>query len=139
MNRTNSDEYYVIDLCDEVLGMKAKRQHKFDFLRGDSGRRLPVDAFYEGLNLVIEYYERQHTENIKFFDQKQTISGVPRGIQRRLYDNRRREVLPQHSIRLVVISFSDFGTTKRLKRNKESDLRIVRTLLNDYLKKTELL
>ena len=139
MSRINSDEYYVIDLCDEVLGMKAKRQHKFDFLRGDSGRRLPVDAFYEGLNLVIEYYERQHTENIKFFDQKQTISGVPRGIQRKIYDNRRREVLPQHNIRLVVISFSDFGTTKRLKRNKESDLRIVRTLLNDYLKITELL
>lgn len=30
------DEIYVIDLCDEILGTKALRQHCFDFLRGDS-------------------------------------------------------------------------------------------------------
>lgn len=28
------DEIYVIDLCDEILGTKALRQHCFDFLRG---------------------------------------------------------------------------------------------------------
>jgi len=54
------DEDYVIDLCDRVPNLKAKRQHRFDFLRGDpgkSGRRamLPVAAFYQELNLVIEY------------------------------------------------------------------------------------
>src|SRR5271163_234983 len=32
------DESYVIDLCDRVLRLKANRQHRFDFLRGDSGR-----------------------------------------------------------------------------------------------------
>lgn len=42
--REQSDESYVIDLCDEVLGIKASRQHKFDFLTGDTGHRLPVDA-----------------------------------------------------------------------------------------------
>ena len=41
------DESYVIDLCDLVLGLRAKRQHRFDFLRGDSGRSHPVDAYYE--------------------------------------------------------------------------------------------
>lgn len=35
------------DLCDEILGAKASRQHTFDFLLGDGipGRHLPVDAF----------------------------------------------------------------------------------------------
>ena len=45
-NRQSSDEHYVIDLCDEVLGLKASRQHRFDFLKGDTGVRLPVDAYY---------------------------------------------------------------------------------------------
>ena len=133
MGRNNSDEYYVIDLCDEILGMKAKRQHRFDFLRGDSGYMLPVDAFYEDLNLVIEYYERQHSECVKLFDQKMTVSGVPRSIQRRMYDNRRKEVLPKYGIRVIIISFNNFGSSKRLKRNKETDLIVVRTLLKEYV------
>jgi hypothetical protein len=53
---SNKDEYYVLDLCDNILGLKSSRQHKFDFLPGDTNSkgkavRLPVDAFYEDLNL----------------------------------------------------------------------------------------
>jgi hypothetical protein len=53
-----SDEDYIIDLCDEALELNALRQHTFDFLRGDArpgkiGQRLPVDAYYPSLQLVI--------------------------------------------------------------------------------------
>lgn len=34
--RADSDESYVIDLC-EVLGERARRQHRFDWLLGDPG------------------------------------------------------------------------------------------------------
>ena len=101
--RSKSDESYVIDLCDEVLRLKAIRQHRFDFLRGDSGTRLPVDAYYPTLNLVIEFRERQHTEAVRFFDRRQTVSGVGRGGQRKIYDQRRRDLLPKHGMRLVEI------------------------------------
>lgn len=138
MGRTNSDEYYVIDLCDEVLGMKASKQHTFDFLRGDTGRKLSVDAYYEGLNLVVEYYERQHTESVKLFDNKMTKSGVPRSIQRRIYDERRKEVLPQYGIQIAVITFQDFGKSKKLKRNKESDLEVVKKLLKEFVTQTNI-
>lgn len=72
------DEDYVIDLCDEALGLTASRQHRFDFLRGDGnpGVKLPVDAYYEKKKLVVEYYEKQHTEAVPFFDKKKTVSGV---------------------------------------------------------------
>lgn len=83
-SRSNSDESYVIDLCDEILKQMAFRQHRFDFLRGDSGAKLPVDAYYPSLNLVIEFKERQHTEEVKLFDKRQTVSGVGRGEQRRI-------------------------------------------------------
>lgn len=128
--RNNSDEAYIIGLCDEVLGKKAFRQHRFPFLTGDSGRTLPVDAYYPSINLVIEYYESQHTES-GFFDHKDrlTVSGVDRGVQRRIYDERRRIVLPKHGIKLVVINYTDFGTRKKLLRNHDRDLEIVKSVL----------
>ena len=132
-SRINSDEYYVIGLCNEVLGRVAKQQHRFDFLRGDTGRKLPVDAYYEDLNLVIEYCEIQHTEPVAFFDNKPTASGVPRGKQRKKYDARRREILPKHGIKVINIHYSDFGTSKKLKRNYEKDKKVVANILKPYI------
>lgn len=133
--RANSDEFYVIDLCDVVLEEKAVRQAKFDFLKGDNGRHLPVDAYYPNKRLVVEYYERQHSESVKLFDSKMTVSGVTRDVQRRIYDERRKTELPKHGIDLQVISYSDFGTYKKLKRNREADLMVVKKLLEKYISK----
>ncbi|MEV0905093.1 hypothetical protein [Streptomyces hokutonensis] len=60
MGRDNSDEAYVLDLCDQLLGEPGLRQHRFDWLLGDPGsngqrRRLPVDAYWPGQHLVVEY------------------------------------------------------------------------------------
>jgi hypothetical protein len=90
----DSDENYVLNLCDEVLNQKGLRQHRFDFLRGDSGTKLPVDIYYPSLNLVIEYRETQHTNSVKHFDKPDvmTVSGVHRGEQRKIYDQRRRDI-----------------------------------------------
>ena len=133
-SRKDSDEFYVIDLCDEVLGQKASRQHSFDFLRGDGtpGRKLPVDAYYPSLKLVVEYRERQHTESVAFFNKKTTVSGVSRDEQRRIYDQRRKEVLPKHGIRLIEISYSDLkhDSCKRLIRDRQSDKEIIQKLLS---------
>lgn len=134
--RINSDEYYIIDLCDEVLGMEASRQHKFDFLVGDADTKLPVDAYYEPLNLVVEYHEKQHSEKVPFFDKdtKITVSGVPRGEQRKIYDQRRQDVLPKHGIKLVIISYTDFDSSKnKIKRNKDNDILVIKRILNDYI------
>ncbi|MGA8314164.1 MAG: hypothetical protein WB755_29335 [Terriglobales bacterium] len=124
------DESYIIDLCDEVLRHKASRQHRFPFLIGDAGTKLPVDAYYADLKLVIEYRERQHYEEVKFFDKpdKLTCSGVPRGKQRELYDQRRRDVLPIHGIRLIELPVTLFqhSARKRLRRNRLADEMIVR-------------
>lgn len=131
--RANSDEHYVIDLCDEVLGEKAKRQAKFDFLKGDTGRALPVDAYYVNKKLVIEYHECQHSESVKFFDRKITVSGVTRDQQRRIYDERRKIELPKHGITLIEISYKAFGASKKLKRDRKKDLAIVRKILQSYI------
>lgn len=138
-SRDGSDEHYIIDLCDEVLGQRALRGHRFDFLRGDPGRNgtarpLPVDAYYPTLSLVIEYCERQHHEPVPFFDRRETVSGVGRGEQRALYDQRRREILPGKGITLIELSYSDFGHdgSKRLLRRPE-DRSVVEQRLAMFL------
>jgi hypothetical protein len=105
--KRDRDQDYVTNLCDEVLGERARREHRFDWLRGDSGedgraRALPVDAFYPEHGLVVEYRERQHAEPVPHFDKPHvlTVSGVHRGEQRRIYDLRREREIPKHGLRL---------------------------------------
>jgi hypothetical protein len=131
-----ADENYIIDLCDAILKDKASRQHLFQFLVGDTGRRLPVDAHYCNLNLVIEFHERQHTEEVKLFDGKLTVSGVSRKEQRKIYDQRRRDVLPKHGIMLVEFSVNEFPNNNagRLLRKLEEDKRIIIEKLRQHVK-----
>lgn len=138
MGRETSDEHYVLDLCDEVLGERGSRGHRFDWLLGDAGKtgrqvRLPVDAYWPGNRLVVEYRERQHDEPTAFFDKpdRLTISGVHRGEQRALYDARRDELIPAHGLRLIIIRPTQLDSTPRgrLRRNRGVDLPVVRRLL----------
>jgi hypothetical protein len=121
--KPESDESYVIGLCDLVLNRTAQRQHRFPFLRGDPGKRgncakLPVDAYYPDLRLVVEYWESQHTESTPIMDKRMTCSGCDRGEQRRRYDQRKKEVLCEQGITLVVLEYQMFACNgrKRLRR-----------------------
>ncbi len=134
------DAVYILDLCDKVLALTARREHRFDFLRGDQRKNgrpgvcLPVDAYYEELRLVVEYHERQHTEAVPIFDRRPTVSGVSRGEQRRRYDDRRRAVLPKNGLQLLALCYSDFDhdTQKRLRR-VAADEATVRAKLTPWL------
>lgn len=127
-----SDETYILDICDRLLGMAGVRQHRFDFLLGlpslKTGKvaRLPVDAYYPAKKLVIEYHERQHSEEVPFFNKRTTASGMKRGEQRALYDTFRVELLPANGLRLLVLKFSDFEVDSqgRLRRGKDEENRL---------------
>lgn len=132
--RDSSDEFYVLDLCDEVLGEIGLRQHRFPWLLGDpspkTGRAvaLPVDGYWPTRSLVVEFYERQHSEAVPFFDKPDriTVSGVSRGEQRTLYDERRRQLVPQHGIRLVIVTLDDFQSKRgKIRRDHDQDLAAI--------------
>ena len=131
----HSDEAYIVDLCDEVLKLKSLRQHRFDFLRGDTGVKLPVDAYYPSLNMVIEYYERQHSESVPHFDKRMTASGMARGEQRKHYDERRRIELPKNGIDLIIFDYTEFQHTanKRLIRDKVNDTEVIKRKLKSFV------
>ncbi|MPQ46975.1 hypothetical protein GCQ56_08090 [Marinifilum sp. N1E240] len=144
--RLNSDETYVIGLCDKALGLTADRQKRFDFLLGDLHKNgktqtlLPVDAYYEELQLVIEYKEIQNLKPIASQeksideDEEESTKTVSRDEQRRIYDERRAKVLPENDISLVVISYSDFDYDDKNKiiREEKSDLKIVQEALKNF-------
>jgi len=134
--RDTSDEAYVIDLCDSILGECALRQHRFAWLRGDEGRTgsraLPVDAYYPSAGVVVEYREIQHDGGVPFFDRRATLSGVGRGEQRRIYDERRDQLIPGEGLRLVVIKPTDLDSDRRgrLVRSLSADKEAVEKLLS---------
>lgn len=135
--RSASDEHYVLDLCDEILGTACQRQATFDWLRGDRsanrplGTKLPVDGYWRDRGLVVEFQEEQHYEPSPFFDRRQTVSGVGRGEQRRLYDARKRELVSANGLKLIVITKSEFVLkSKRILREHSRDSDIVRARLS---------
>jgi len=141
MGRETSDEVYVLDLCDEILDEVGLRQHRFEWLLGDSGAsgrraRLPVDGYWPAANLVVEYRERQHDQPVTHFDKpdRLTISGVHRGMQRARYDALRDKLIPAHGIRLVVITPADLDATprERLRRSRNADLLAITELLKAH-------
>ncbi len=139
MSRADSDEYYVLTLCDEVLGAPGIRQARFDWLRGDPsparprGTMLPVDGYWPDLALVVEFQEEQHTQPTAFFDRRHTVSGVGRGEQRRLYDERKRTLIPERGLKLVVIEKSAFTLkARRIDRDHARDLQVVRRHLAEF-------
>lgn len=132
------DQHYVTDLCDAVLGVPASREHRFAWLLGDTspktGRQvqLPVDAYWESLGLVMEFQEEQHSQSVKLFDKPDvlTVSGIHRGEQRRLYDERKAQLIPFHDLRLVVIHKDRFTVRrKHVVPSWEHDMDVVRRLL----------
>ncbi|SRX96066.1 hypothetical protein MSP7336_04341 [Mycobacterium shimoidei] len=135
--RSDSDEHYVLDLCDEILGVVGRRQERFDWLRGDPsptrprGSTLPVDGYWPELRLVVEFQEEQHSQPSPFFDRRQTVSGVGRGEQRRLYDERKRTLIPERGLKLVVIEKSEFTLkSRRFVRDRSRDVDVVRRRLD---------
>lgn len=138
--KPDNDAFYLLNFCDDILGVEGSREHRFDWLRGDLSERtgrsmtLPVDGYCEDLKLVVEIMESQHYVPTPYFDKPNvmTVSGVHRGLQRRLYDQRKVELIPLHDLKLIVIPITAFEVRgKKIKRNPDRDVDVVRRMLNE--------
>jgi len=130
LNIENSDEFYLVNLCDELLKQKASRKHTFDTLlgklhkKGKSRTKLPLDAYYEDLKLAIEFFEKKETEE-----------SSDREAQRKFYDQRKKSVLKKKEIHLIDINYAlfDCDENDRLVRNKENDCKVLKSLLKNFI------
>ena len=143
--RTESDEKYILDLAAEVLAEPDYRwQHRFPTLLGDpgvDGRRhpLPVDGYFPRHRLIVEYWEKQHSAPVPIMDEGMTVSGVSRGKQRRLYDERRQAWAEANGLRLVILDYRGFETDEqgRLQRDAARDRQLVADALHAAGVRTE--
>lgn len=130
LNIENSDEYYLVNLCDELLKEKASRKHTFDTLvgrlhkRGKGRTKLPLDAYYEDLKLVIEFFRKAVTEETD-----------ERAAQRQFYDQRKKEAVKKKDITLIEINYALFECDEhdKLVRNKEKDSKVLKGLLKGFV------
>jgi hypothetical protein len=139
--RGNSDEYYLINLCDDLLSQRASRQHKFGFILGDLHKdektrtALPVDAYYKEAKLVLEFLKIEDDTIELGKPGRKTISGVDRAEQRKIYASRKRKGLDAKDIPFIEIDFTAFelDSENNLARNNEADVVVLKNLLKDFL------
>jgi hypothetical protein len=139
----NNDDTYLIELCDKLLNEVSRKQFTFDDLLGDfhkdktSQTKLPLDAYYMSLNLVIEVVNKTSTPPKKGKDksQKLTVSGVTRAEQRKVYQDRKSAYLAENNIKLFEINFALFETNdlNKLVRTKDNDEALLKELLKSVL------
>jgi hypothetical protein len=128
---------YVIELLADILGEEPEREARYGWALGDlsqkTGRRvrLPFDAVWESLRLIVEVDEDQHRRAVEFWDKpdRLTVSGVDRGQQRRIYDLRKRAATRENGYRVVEIEWE--RQPQPAQRNKAADRRRLRALLRD--------
>ena len=105
----NSDETFILNLCDEILNQTAVRKHTFDFLLGDmhknskSRTKLPIDAFYKDLKLAIEF-ESYFKEEIA----KEGFLDSARAAKIDIYKQRKKDYLEKKEIKLITINYKSF-------------------------------
>jgi len=92
--------------------------------KGKTRTKLPLDAYYEGLKLVIEFFEKKETEE-----------SPEREAQRKFYDQRKKDVLEKKEIRLIEINYALFecNESDRLVRNNENDRIVLKGLLKGFI------
>jgi hypothetical protein len=123
---------YVLSLLDQLLG-PGEREKRFAWAVGDQSpktkraARLPFDAVWEDRRLIVEIDEDQHREVTTYFDKpdRLTVSGVHRGQQRRIYDQRKRAGALANGYVVVAIAWS------RKRKAGPADLEEVRGILLD--------
>ncbi|WP_299218183.1 hypothetical protein [uncultured Aquimarina sp.] len=131
----NSDEYYLVNLCDELLQQKASRKHTFDTLvgnlhkRGKGRTKLPLDAYYEDLKLVLEFFRKN--EDTDELDEKEKA----RKAQIKYYNQLKRKAILTKKLRLIEINYALFecNDANKLFRNTEKDRLVLKDILKDFV------
>lgn len=86
---------------------------------------------------MVEAYERQHDHPVAHFDKPErlTVSGVHRGEQRRIYDDRRRTLVPAHGLTLLIVRIAHLKVDRRgrLLRDAAADDPDLRDVLDEAL------
>lgn len=124
----------MIAILEEALGEPAEPQKRFPWALGDpdaAGHSVqpPFDAVWEARRLIVEVDEDRHRVSYPFWDNpdRLAVSGVPRGQQRHIYDERKRSAARVRGYVVVEIPWERRPTPAQ--RNRLADTRKLQQLL----------
>lgn len=108
-----NNEQKAIELVTSILKAKEVQKNKgaFDWLRGDKGTKLRVDAYFPKQDLVLEYHGAQHFLPNKLMDRR-----PGRAEQRRKYTELRKKLIPLHGLKLLEIRYDEPLTAEHIKQ-----------------------
>ncbi len=114
-----------------------RREARFGWALGDLSEktrrreRLPFDAAWESRKLIVEVDEEQHRLPVRFWDKPGvvTVSGVDRGRQRRIYDDRKRRAAREQGYTVLEIEWASRPPLAR--RDRGADRRELQERLVD--------
>lgn len=111
------NEAKLISFVEDILGEESIRNRGvFEWLKGETGRRLRVDAYFRKHNLAIEYHGRQHFSPNKLMDRR-----PGRQEQRIRYDALRRELIPKHGIKFVEFRYDELITAEAVRKKLQNN------------------
>lgn len=102
----------AIELVSQILGSTEVYLDKgiFDWLRGDKGTKLRVDAYFPNEKLVVEYNGVQHYRHNALMDRREG-----RAEQRRRYSDKRRKLIPKNGLKLLEIRYDEPLTEEHIR------------------------
>lgn len=106
------NEQSAIQIVASILQVERVLNNKapFDWLRGDKGTKLRVDAYFPIEKLVLEYHGAQHFKPNKLMDRREG-----RAAQRRKYTRLRQVLIPKNGLELLEIRFDEPLTEEHLR------------------------
>jgi len=138
--KSQSDEHYLTNHCDDLLGVPALRNFKFNFILGNYHKdgktrsALPVSAYYPEHNLVIEYIVPEGAISIDH-PKRQTSEGTKRAELMGIYAERKKRGLQEKGVNFVEVPYASFTMDENgdLVREEEKDLAVLKAYLKGFL------
>jgi hypothetical protein len=109
----------VISIISEILDEQPHMEFAFEWLRSRTGNKImPVDAYFEKANLVVEYHGEYHFHHIPFMHYRKSLEEV------QLDDGRKEEAILEHRIRFLVVAYNESKSFDYLFRKLKNEIGI---------------
>lgn len=106
----------IIDIMAEILEERPHVEFAFDWLRNDRGGVLPVDAYFEKANLVVEYNGVYHYHHTPFMHQKKSLQEV------QTTDKKKRTAVLNKGIQHIEFAYNEPKTFDYIFRRLKKEI-----------------
>lgn len=106
----------VIDIMAEILDEQPHVEFMFEWLKNDKGATLPVDAYFENFNFVLEYHGIYHYHETPFFHKNKSLEDVQQ------QDEFKRNMVVEKGIKHIEFAYNEPKTFDYIFRRLKKEI-----------------